>query len=363
MNKLNIKNMIKYNNEFDDFLVNYDKAVPIILYGFGGGIIGIPEIFKENEIEILAVCDRDKSKQGKKICDIDVISFEDAIIRFDVFNVYITVSNHFDEIRDFLRCYISVDRIFGFGRKKNMTSSEYRNFLSRNEYRLNTILNSLSDNISLKTMKNVILGSITNNLCYFEEIYAPDQYFPKGIVDLSNEEIFVDAGAYNGDSIKKFLEKTDNHFKKIYAFEPDAENAKYIEIMGKSINRKEDIVVFTKALYDKEQNLSFDNDVSRGSHITDDINNENIIGAVRLDELIEDKVTFIKMDIEGCELRALKGAENSIKKYRPKLAICIYHKYEDILEIPEYLMSLNLNYRFYMRHHTMSVDETVFYAV
>ena len=69
------------------------------------------------------------------------------------------------------------------------------------------------------------------------------------------------------------------------------------------------------------------------------------------------------MDIEGCELRALKGAENSIKKYRPKLAICIYHKYEDILEIPEYLMSLNLNYRFYMRHHTMSVDETVFYAV
>jgi FkbM family methyltransferase len=86
-----------------------------------------------------------------------------------------------------------------------------------------------------------------------------------------------------------------------------------------------------------------------------------------IDQMVADrnlnKVDFIKMDIEGSELDALKGAENTIRTFRPKLAICIYHRPEDYLTIPKYLNELNLGYRFYIEHHTIFLGETVLFAI
>lgn len=87
------------------------------------------------------------------------------------------------------------------------------------------------------------------------------------------------------------------------------------------------------------------------------------IEVVSLDSYIKEKVTFIKMDIEGAELEALKGCQNTIKKYRPKLAISVYHKKEDIIEIPGYIMSLVPDYHFYLRHYSSGFAETVLYAL
>lgn len=77
----------------------------------------------------------------------------------------------------------------------------------------------------------------------------------------------------------------------------------------------------------------------------------------------EEKVTFIKMDVEGAELEALKGARKTIMKHHPRLAISIYHKPEDIWEIPAYILSLSEDYRFYIRHYQFSKNETILYAV
>ena len=73
-------------------------------------------------------------------------------------------------------------------------------------------------------------------------------------------------------------------------------------------------------------------------------------------------VDFIKMDIEGAELRALKGAEATLRRFRPRLAVCLYHRPEDFHDIPAYLDSLNLGYRFYLNHHYVNEWETVLYA-
>ena len=94
-------------------------------------------------------------------------------------------------------------------------------------------------------------------------------------------------------------------------------------------------------------------------------NGENHIDVVTIDETIDenDRVTFIKMDVEGAELESLKGAKHIICRDKPKLAICIYHKPEDMTEIPLYIKSLVPEYKIYVRHHCNSDGETVLYAV
>jgi FkbM family methyltransferase len=108
-----------------------------------------------------------------------------------------------------------------------------------------------------------------------------------------------------------------------------------------------------------------------GSRVTSDINKyhswEGVVETVTIDEVIArldlPRVDFIKMDIEGAELDALRGAENSLKTYKPKLAISLYHSLEDFETIPKYLHSLNLGYKFYLNHHTIYENETVLFAV
>ena len=75
------------------------------------------------------------------------------------------------------------------------------------------------------------------------------------------------------------------------------------------------------------------------------------------------KVTFLKMDIEGSELAALRGAERIIREQRPKLAICVYHKPEDMWEIPGFILNCHPDYKLYLRHYSISYTETVLYAV
>ena len=77
----------------------------------------------------------------------------------------------------------------------------------------------------------------------------------------------------------------------------------------------------------------------------------------------EEKVSFIKMDIEGAELPALNGAEKIIQRHKPKLAVCVYHKREDLITIPQYIKSIVPEYKFYLRVHFPYASELVLYGV
>ena len=92
---------------------------------------------------------------------------------------------------------------------------------------------------------------------------------------------------------------------------------------------------------------------------------ETCIEVMPIDEAVDlsERVTFIKMDVEGSELEALKGARRTIVRDKPKLAICIYHKPEDMLTLPWYIKSLVPEYKLYLRHHSVMATETVLYAM
>ena len=117
------------------------------------------------------------------------------------------------------------------------------------------------------------------------------------------------------------------------------------------------------AVYSETGPLRFSTDKGTASCVSDD--GDARCDAVALDDILQDeeRVSFIKMDVEGCELAALKGGEGIIRRDRPKLAICIYHKLEDLWEIPLYIHSLYDGYRIYVRNYEDQLYEIVCYAI
>lgn len=107
-----------------------------------------------------------------------------------------------------------------------------------------------------------------------------------------------------------------------------------------------------------------------GSRVTEDervYEYDGVCETITIDDTVErlglDRVDFIKMDIEGAELRALRGAEQTIRRHRPKLAISIYHQMSDFTTIPRWLYALGLTYDFFLDHHTIYENETVLFAI
>lgn len=195
-----------------------------------------------------------------------------------------------------------------------------------------------------------------------------DQYFAKDIIQIDNEEVFVDCGAYIGDTIQQFIDiakRKRKKFKKIIAFEPDVQNMK---LLKKFFGKRRNIILIPKGLSDKAKILFFKEDNSGRGAISKIVKDEKEattkISVVNMDTVTEcEDATWIKMDIEGAEWEALHGAENIIRRNHPKLTICIYHSNEDILRIAEYVHELVPQYRLYIRHHSRGANETVLYAV
>ena len=194
----------------------------------------------------------------------------------------------------------------------------------------------------------------------FYECSAEEQYFEiRTMCPDMRKEYFVDAGALDGVTTKVFFEQfPDGH---AYVFEP---NPQQFAITKAALQECPQAEMFPYGLYDENTTLRFDPregdegaaKVSAAGSIEVDVR--------RLDDVLAGrKVTFIKMDIEGSELAALRGAERIIREQRPKLAICVYHKAEDMWEIPGLILQYRPDYKLYLRHYSSSDTETVLYAV
>lgn len=183
-----------------------------------------------------------------------------------------------------------------------------------------------------------------------------EQYFD--VFEPMEEEIFVDCGAYDGETTKQFKKWSKDDASRSYIFEPI--KAQY-EFVKNRVDRGElvNCEAFCAAVWNRNETLTFKENTSGSGIVCDE---GVFVDAVLLDEVIKDKVTFIKMDIEGAELEALEGAKNTILKYRPRLAICLYHKPSDIFTIPAKLLELVPDYRFIIRHYSTYRWETVLYA-
>lgn len=240
-----------------------------------------------------------------------------------------------------------------------------KELIARDQRKIDRLYELLEDENSIEVVDGLLKYRTTNDvkmICKIRE-QRYKQYFPtEKFFEPEEDELFIDAGALDGSTVRDFVVWSGGKYKKAYAFEPSREDKIIVDEMIKHWGYNVESVA--AGLYNKNGTVSFSALDMGWSTITEDGNES--IDVVKLDDFMKDKnerVSFIKMDIEGSEMEALEGALATIGKDHPKLAICIYHKFDDLWNIPLWIHEKFPKYKFYIRHHSITDNETVMYAV
>lgn len=344
------------------------QGKPVILYGTGSMGVWLLQEFEYAGIPVAAVCDTYKKeiRFGERVRPVDPLP--EALSKYSDAYVLVSSISFYDEIFKMVQAYIPKERILNIqdlaAEIPVAAGYTYRNYVIEHLDTLNWLAEILEDEQSREVLREVVLGRISRDSSRFSRIASPCPYFTSDIVQLREDETFIDGGAYIGDTIADFMRETKGAFRKIFSFEPDKKHCEQICRTYADLLAQDRLAVFQKGLWSCRETLRFiENDF--GSFLTTDPHkNDFIVETVSLDDCcIAEPVSFIKLDIEGSELQALQGARQLICKNRPVLAICVYHKIEDLVEIPRYIHSLQPGYRYYLRHHGSLIYDTVFYAI
>ena len=184
-------------------------------------------------------------------------------------------------------------------------------------------------------------------------------YFPADLFELSRNEVFVDCGAYDGDTIAAFRHATGDQFDRIIAFEPDPKN---FAALKSSVNGDLRIVLQPYATGARRETLRF----VAGDGVASKISSTGTceIESITLDEALQGLApTYIKFDIEGSEPDALEGGRKTIVRHRPKMAVCLYHAPDHLWSIPLKLNELLPNSRFTLRTYYADGFDCVCYCI
>ena len=184
-----------------------------------------------------------------------------------------------------------------------------------------------------------------------------EQYFDKEIIPHIKDIVFLDGGSYVGDTLPSITKKFPD-YKKIYCCEP---NELHMKIAKRDFGNLRDIEFLNFGLGSKKQ---LSKEIQEAQNQQNNCEHDyQALNINTIDNLIKEKVDFIKLDIEGAEQDAIIGAKNTIKKYHPILAICIYHKAQDWYKIPEIVLNIRKDYSVYLRHYMEGIYETVMYFI
>lgn len=228
--------------------------------------------------------------------------------------------------------------------------------------------NMLSDEESKRVFVNILCNRIAPQFSKYkyDELCVLPQYFPEDILCLTENESIIDCGAYDGDTLDSFLKVTNEKFRKVFCFELDKDNyQKLCNNVGKLKEQiSKNVECFNYGVWNESKTISYGKMSSSDSFSIFNDREVTTAEVIKLDDLLSEKeITMIKMDIEGAEMMALKGCEEIVKNQKPKMAICVYHRIEDLWKIPMYLKELVPNYNISIRHHAnFLVTETVCYA-
>lgn len=309
---------------------------------------------------IIGFGDKDLEKIGKRLYDLPVFSFDEIINDYQHAYIVISSRRYYQEIYEqFFAAGFDQERLILIDYSAFDPDFDQETYLLEHFEQYEKVYNWLGDEESRKIFMSLLNYRMTFDYQFIKEIEKAGypQYFDGELIDFHSDEIFVDCGGFTGDTYAIF-QQICPEYKKYYLFEPNPNN---IATAKQNIKDEQRVVFINKGVYDKADVLSFCNSSAESSITTE---GENNIEVLAIDSLLrEEPVTFIKMDIEGSELQALQGAKETIRLHKPRLAISIYHRPIDLIQIPMLIKEIDPSYQLYLRHYSNSFTETICYAL
>ncbi len=368
---------MEYIGIIEDDAILLPTQGDIIIFGAGQGGRKVLDNLRTVNVahKVKGFCDNDSKKWGHEIEGIKIYSEEQIK---DIFGdpIIIIASIYDKQIYNQLKekNYTHIHIAINLTKNKNEyetfiknSYTQWKKYLESNtqtDMYLEQVKKLFDDELSKITFTELLKARETGEWDYYAHVKQDlgDQYFDPKIFKFREAEIFVDLGAHTGDTIELFIKRVNNKYKQIYAFEPSRTIYTVLENYVARIHAS-NIKLFNMGTWYEKASLSFTTNENHLASSGVRKNGKEIIKVDKLDNLFKERpVTFIKMDIEGSEKETLLGASEIIKKYRPKLAISVYHKPEDIFEIPFFIKKLVPDYKLYLRHYTYGQSETVLYA-
>lgn len=366
-----VNNIIKKSLVYDVFL-NNKNSKEIIVFGFGKrGKFVVNRLLNDN-FKISMIIDNDIKKQGTLYKDIAIKSFHEIIklVQMNKINNYqiIIASTYYEEIEKLLgengieNFFNAYPPVINISETNQVELLEFNEYFNRNQDLFENVFNLLDDSISKEVFVNVLLYRLTGNKRFIQE----SQYsqYNHNYVKAKPNEVIIDGGAYIGDTVQVFNDFVDSKCI-IHSFEPSKVNFQKLKeylIESQTVN----VIANCYGLDEKVGHYYMESDMTKESpaNFLSTSGNE-LINITTIDSYVMQKniskIDLIKLDIENYELAALKGAKDTIKKFKPKLQICVYHTPQQLTEIALFL-SKEYGYKLYLGHHSQNISETVLYA-
>ena len=348
-----MKNKIIETQNLWDYLKAQSK--PVVLYGMGNGAEKIIQVCEDYDIKISGIFASDEFARGNDFCGFSVEKLSDIEKKYDDFIILLCFGAGYESLIERIReissrheLYAPDVPLFGGG------LFTYEHFLEIYD-KAEAVYNMLSDEQSKEVFCDIINYKISGKIEYLFNCETERQEI-FSIIEPKASDIYVDAGAYNGDTVTEMLDIVGGEMAEIIALEPDRRNYKKL---CKSTENFAFVKAVNAGAWSENTVLTFSQKSGRNSSVSKEGKPTEMVS---IDSLTDD-ATIIKYDVEGAEYEALLGSENNIKNNKPRLCVSLYHRTDDMITLPLMIKKLNPDYELYMRHHPyIPAWETNLYA-
>lgn len=335
------------------------SGLPVFIYGMGDGAEKILRVFEEKGIAPAGFFASDEFVRGHSFKGhlVHTLSqIEEAVEDFIIVLAFgAGYESLYRRIREIAARHILIAPdvpVIGDG----LFTYEY---CLENAEKIQKVYDLLADDFSRQTFADVINFRISGKIEYLDHCTCEKADIFGNIMRLSDDEEYIDMGAYNGDTVLEFLQLTGGKYRRIFALEPDSRNFKKLV---KNTEDAEKLHRFNAAAWNEDGEAEFSDRSGRNAQLGGKGERIKKVPVLRGDSLSEN-ATFIKMDVEGAEKQAVEGCTQSLKN-GAKLICALYHRTEDIFELPLQIHEINPKLRLYIRHLMyIPAWETNLYAV
>lgn len=322
---------------------------PILLYGMGNGAEKIMRVLAHYGKRPDGVFASDDFVRGQTFLGYQVKRYRDFKEAYGEFIVLVAFGS---QKPDVLANILRIDReqetyaphvpLFGEG----IFDAAY--FVAH-EAELQEVYERLADDASRRVMALLCNYFISGKIAYLMAAVS-DKTESQRLLNLSREEVYLDLGAYNGDTVREFSDTVGRQYRQILALEPDQKNFRKLLQNTKEMPRFTGI---NRGVWRERCSLFFASKAGRNSALSPQ--GTRSVACLAVDDIqqiyAEAPITYIKMDVEGSERQALLGAAATISRYKPKLLVSAYHRNEDLFSLPRLIWRYNPSYAIYLRHH------------